>query len=127
MKTVLFLAVSLIAFAEPPPEVTELLRLTSDAMANGDAAEFLKHVDPAMPRYAELAQRLNLLLTPQSAASTIDVAHDEGDENKRRLELNWLIQAGAERQKRGKIIVTVERKNGAWRFTSIEPIEFFAP
>lgn len=127
MKTVLFLAVSLIAFAVPPPEVTELLRLASDAMANGDAAEFLKHVDPAMPRYAEFVQRLNALLTPVETASTIDVVRDEGDSNKRRLELNWLIQAGAERQKRGKVIVTVERQNGVWKFTSIEPIEFFSP
>lgn len=125
MKTALLLIGSLIAFAEPPPEVLELLRLTSEAMANGDAAEFLKHVDPATPRYAELAQRLNALLTPQPAASTIDIARDEGDSDKRRMELNWLLQVGDERQKRGKVTVTVERRNGVWKFTAMEPVEFF--
>lgn len=127
MKAALFLIAAGLAFAEPPPAVMELLRLTTEAMANSDLGEFLKHFDPAMPNYGELAQRVGALIGPvDAAASTIEVTRDEGDDNKRKLELSWMIQAGASRQKRSKVTVTVERRDSAWVFTSIEPVSFFA-
>jgi hypothetical protein len=125
MKAALFVLVSLFALAETPPAVTELLRLTTDAMANSDATEVLRHFDPAMPSYADFAQRISVLLGSDSAASTVEIIRDEGDESKRKLELNWLLQIGNSRQKRGKVTVTVERKGSAWVFTSIEPLQFF--
>ena len=127
MKVALLLISTCLAFAEPPPAVTELLRLTTDAMANSDFGEFIKHFDPGMPNYGEFAQRLGALIGADAVASTIEVTRDEGDDNKRKLELNWLLQVGQSRQKRGKVTVTVERKTGTWVFTSLDPVQFFAP
>jgi hypothetical protein len=125
MKVAALLAVALLAFAEPPPAVLELLRTSTEALANQDVAAFFNHFDPATPGYAALRQQVTALVAVTGASSTTEVTRDEGDTQKRRLEIDWILRVGASPRKRATVIVTVERRGSVWKITGFEPLDFF--
>ena len=59
---------------------------------------------------------------------------DEGDDQKRSLELDWLLSlddkdnAGVQKEtRRGVIKVRVERQGKRWKIAALEPVDFFRP
>ena len=126
MKAAALFAVAVMAFAEPPPAVLELLRTATEALANRDVNGFLGHFDSAIPGYATLRQQVAALVAVNGASSTTEVTRDEGDAQKRRLEIDWIMRVGASPRKRATVIVTVERRGSMWKITGFEPIDFFS-
>jgi hypothetical protein len=112
--------------AQTPGPVLDLLRTATQALSERDTRRFLEQFDPAMPRYDALARNAALLVASQGAESSIEVIGDEGDGLVRRLELDWLLRAGASPAKRQVVKVTVERRARTWKITALDPVEFFA-
>jgi hypothetical protein len=135
MRLLLFFSIaSLVGFlrAEPPNDVLDLLRDAADALTNEDAKAFLGHFDRDMPSYAVLQGNIEGLMAAYDVESSIEVVSDDGDNQKRSLTLDWTLTTeqkadirGDQATRRRVISCTVERRGRQWKFTSIEPLDFF--
>ena len=61
----------------------------------------------------------------QEIGSTVDVITDEGDEQKRTLELDWLLKIDNDEPRRQIVKCQVEKQGKKWKITALEPVEFF--
>jgi hypothetical protein len=133
----LFLAgllASTAAFAEVPAEVWGMFTNAAEALANDDVSVFLDQFDRNMPGYAALRTNAEALLNGNQVISTVVTVSDEGDEQKRSLELDWLLALNEKHDpdvrketRRGIIKVRVERQGKRWKIVALEPVDFFRP
>jgi hypothetical protein len=132
-----FATAALMPAADPPQDVVEFFRgvaqsLTDahaqDSRLNNDPATFLSHFDSNMQGYAQLRAEIEDLVTRASVANEIEFVSDEGDENKRTLDVDWTLEIEGQRSRRAILKCTIERGSGKkskWKITAIAPIEFF--
>jgi len=133
MRGGLFLMAAVLLFAEPPAEVLDLFREAADALANDDANSFLAKFDGNMAGYAAFRDEMVGLLASYDVGSTIEVVNDEGDEQKRSLDLDWLLvlseknSANGTNETRRKVLkCRIERQGNQWKIVALEPLDFFA-
>ncbi|MCU1339471.1 MAG: hypothetical protein JWO19_5052 [Bryobacterales bacterium] len=123
---ILLLVGASLAWADPPAAVMEVFRGVSEALANRDADAFLDQFDRQMPEYEKLRDEIRELVgVAQEIGSTIDVITDEGDEQKRTLELDWLLKIDTDEPRRQIVKCQVEKQGKKWKITRLEPVEFF--
>ena len=109
-----------------PPEQMEVFRAVTEALANQDADSFLDQFDTKMPGYAKLRDEIrDLFGMAQEIGSTIDVITDEGDEQKRMLELDWLLKIDNDQPRRQIVKCQVEKQSKKWKIIALDPVEFF--
>ena len=132
MRWGLFLIAATMACAEPPADVLELFREAADALANDDANTFLAKFDRNMTGYAAFRDEVVGLLAAHDVGSTIEVVNDEGDDQKRSLDLDWLLVIseknsvnGTKETRRRVLKCRIERQGKQWRIVALEPVEFF--
>jgi len=128
---------TLLSAADPPPDVVEFFRSAAHALSDAnrqdsrvpiDPATFLSHFDSSMPGYAQLRSEIEDLVTRATIANEIEFVSDEGDENKRTLDLDWTLEIEGQRSRRAILKCVVERSGGKkakWKITALSPIEFF--
>jgi hypothetical protein len=121
------LAASLAAWGQDrPPAEMEVFRGVSEALANLDADAFFDQFDRQMPDYDKLRDEIRELVgTAQEIGSTIDVITDEGDDEKRTMELDWLLKIDNNDARRQIVKCRVEKQGKKWKITALEPVEFF--
>ena len=121
------LAASLTAVGQNrPPEQMEVFRAVTEALANQDADAFLDQFDSKMPQYEKLRDEIqDLFGAAQEIGSTIDVITDEGDDQKRTLELDWLLKIDNNDPRRQIVKCQVEKQGKKWKITALDPVEFF--
>ncbi len=131
----LFSTVSL-TLAQPPPEmpkpdlsrdVEDLFRTAEEALADKDPAGFLEKFDSKMPGYTTLHDEILALLDHSDVSSMIEVVSDNGDDQKRAVDLDWTLQTDEEQPRRQIVKFRIERQGKKWKIVSLEPIEFFKP
>jgi hypothetical protein len=114
-----------------PKEVGDLIRATAEALQNKDVSGFLDHFDGKMPGYEMLHFYLEGLAARDSVLSSIEIVTDKGDKDsdgqRRTLQLDWVLNIDSERTARGIVKVTVEKQGKKWKFTSLDPVDFFKP
>lgn len=131
------------ALPNPPRSVTDFLGSAATALAEAhsrnskypsDAGPFLDHFDPEMPGLAALRGDVGGLVAEASVSSVIEPVADEGDDLKRTLELDWILEINGyptgHIMRRKIVKVTIEKRNDkqkAWKFTVFDPIDFFKP
>ena len=132
MRWALILIAATMAWAEPPAEVLDLFREAAEALASDDANAFLAKFDRSMTGYAALRDEIVSLLAAHDVGSTIEVVNDEGDEQKRSLDLDWLLvireknsDSGPRETRRQVLKCRIERQGRQWRIVALEPVEFF--
>jgi hypothetical protein len=109
-----------------PPAYMEVLRNVSEALANRDTDAFLDQFDRRMPHYDALHGEIeNLFAMTQEIGSTIDIITDEGDEQKRTMELDWLLKIDNAEPRRRIVKCRLEKQGKNWRITALEPVELF--
>ncbi len=102
------------------------------ALSGGSPAAFLAPVDPEMPGYAQLRANVYALLDQADVASSIRLLEDEGDEQKREVALDWVLEirskqaSGPLERRRQNVKARLERRRGEWKLVSLEPISLFA-
>ena len=121
------LATSLTAVGQNrPPEQMEVFRTVTEALANQDADAFLDQFDQKMPQYEKLRDEIqDLFGAAQEIGSTIDVITDDGDDQKRMMELDWLLKIDNAEPRRQIIKCQVEKQGKKWKITALDPVEFF--
>jgi hypothetical protein len=120
-------AASLTLFAQSrPPAHMEIFRTLAEALANRDADAFLDPFDRQLPDYDKLRDEIRELVgTAEEIGSTIDVITDDGDEQKRSLELDWLLKIDTGAPRRQIVKCRIEKQGKKWKITALEPVEFF--
>jgi hypothetical protein len=53
------------------------------------------------------------------------VITDEGDDQKRSLDLDWLLKIDTDDPRRQIVKCQIEKQGKKWKIISLEPIEFF--
>jgi hypothetical protein len=133
MRWGLFL-IGVLAAAQTPDDVVRFLRSTamalSDAHGGGalgtnDARPFLECFDSSMPRFAELRGEIETLVERAEVGSAIEIVSDEGDDSKRMMELDWVLEVQDQRPRRAILKVTLEKRKKEWKITALDPVEFF--
>ena len=118
-------SIMLIAQERPAPQM-EVFRDIAEALANRDADAFLDQFDRQMPGYEKLRDEIReLLAVTQEIGTTVDVISDEGDEQKRSLELDWVLKFDTEDPRRQVVKCRAEKQGKKWKITGLEPVEFF--
>lgn len=113
---------------EPTPQpVLDLIRATAEALQNKDVQAFLDHVDGKMPGYQMLDYYLEGLAAQDNVISTIEIVSDKGDQKQRTLDLDWTLNIGSEPLRRAVVKVTLEKQGKQWKFTALDPVDFFKP
>ena len=124
MRRVVFLIAASLALAEPPADVLKFLSSAAEALADGDPRAFLAKFDRKMPGYAALRDEIEGLLAAHEVGSTIEVVNDEGDNQKRTLELDWLLSITGVGQRRQIVKCKIEHQGKEWKITALDPVEF---
>jgi hypothetical protein len=113
----------------PPDYVIQFLRSVANALSNahddGNAQQFLDHFDHGMPGYPALKDAVEELVARVEVGSAIEVVSDSGDDKKRTLELDWVLDLPDQLPRRKILKCTIERKGKNWKFTGLEPVAFF--
>jgi hypothetical protein len=109
----------------PAPQM-EVFREIAEALANRDADAFLEQFDQRMSGYEKLRDEIReLLALTQEIGTTIDVITDAGDQQKRSLELDWVLKLDTEDPRREIVKCVAEKQGKKWKITALEPIDFF--
>jgi hypothetical protein len=139
MGVALLLLAGMLAFEDPPKDVIDFFRTAAAALADGDrdvndaketkrprhATEFLDHFDKSMPGYPEFSDQIEEMVGAGEVAITIDFVNQQGDDRKRKLDLDVFLECQGLRPKRAVIQCTIEKRGKKWKITSITPLEFF--
>ena len=120
------------ALAHSSP-VSDTLDLLATDLSQGQVVAFLSHFDRGMPGYARFRDLIRALTNQTEVGSSIEITSDTGDDRRRDLELNWILEItrtspGTRTEHRqGKVRCTFEHRGRSWIITAIDPIDFFAP
>jgi hypothetical protein len=120
--------------ADSADQVWDVIGAMAAALSNTMGAEFLGFFDRAMPGLPELRVNVTGLLTQLKIESSIDLVSNEGDDQKRTVEVDWLLRMrnrdddsvsdATRREERVKFRFAKQGKR--WRIVSLEPLSFFA-
>jgi hypothetical protein len=127
MRFFFLLMAAALAQAEPPADVLKFFRTAAEALANNDPRAFMAKFDRDMPGYVTLRDEIEGLLAAHEVGSTIEVVNDEGDGQRRALQLDWLLSITDLGLRRQIVKCKIERRGKEWNITALEPIEFFKP
>ena len=123
------LMLTLLALEDPPQDVIDFFRSAATALADAhrdrDAGAFLDHFDKSMPGYAELSDRIREMTGDGEVNMAVDFVNQKGDDKKRTLELDWLLQCEGQHPKRAVLQCTMEKNGKKWKITSLAPLDFF--
>ncbi len=97
----------------------------ADGVGRPDAALFLDHFDSNMPGYGELRGEVESLITENEVGSSIEILTDNGTDQKRVLELDWILEIPDQQPRRKLVSCTIARKKKEWKITGFNPIDFF--
>jgi hypothetical protein len=124
--SILFTASLSMVGQERPPEQMEVFRSVSEALANRDADAFLDQFDRQMPRYETLRDEIQELFgAVEEIGSTVDVITDVGDDQKRTMDLDWLLKIDNDTPRRQIVKCQIEKRGKKWKIVALEPVEFF--
>jgi hypothetical protein len=132
-RALLFGALAARLCADSADDVWDLISSAASDLSAGHGDEFLRAFDPAMPGFAEFRNSVTALLGQAEVQSSIELVSNEGDGQKRKVEVDWLmritghtnVSGASSRQERVKC--GIEKQGKRWRIVSLEPLAFFAP
>jgi hypothetical protein len=139
MRTLLLVMTGGMALAQlpqTPQSVVDFLASAAGALSQAhsddstipsDAGRFFDHFDSNMPGLATLKGYVEGLVVQSDVSSSIELVSDVGDDRKRTLELDWVLQVQDQPMRRRIVKVIIEKGKKDWKFTSLEPIDFFKP
>jgi hypothetical protein len=119
---------------DPQAETREVLAAFAGALANDNVPDALTNVSKSMPDYEVFARNLRALLQQNDVTSSISPVSNEGDDQKRVLQLDWYLEIRSKSgelglvRRRENVRCTVERSpKKKWMLTAIEPSRLFEP
>ena len=121
------------AHAGDHEDVLDLFGSMTSALSEANAPLFLKGIDKSSTDYEKLATYVPALVAQGDAASSLEFLKDEGDGQKRDVEIDWFLElrnvnpAGPLVRRREIIKCRLEKRKKKWRIVALSPVDFFAP
>jgi hypothetical protein len=132
LRIALLLLVGALVLADTAADVLNVFTSAAEGLIDDDAASFLDQFDRDTPGYAALQENVTGLLAAYDVGSTIEEVADAGNDQKRTVELDWLlilkqknVTNSPQQTRRQSVKCTVERRGKRWKITALEPIDFF--
>jgi hypothetical protein len=137
MRALLCIAIALapgLLGADPPRGVVEFFDDVTRALVEShtdnptlpiSASAFLDKFDATMPGYAQLQENVEDLVSRSKVGSAVEFVTDDGDENKRTLDVDWTLEIEDRLPRRQVLKCTIERRGKRWKITSLAPVDFF--
>ena len=126
-------AAALPAFADAHTEVMDLFGSMTSALADDNVPGFMSGFDKNMPQYDTLRTYMDALVAEAEVTSAMEPLKDEGDDQKRSVDLDWTMQirsrvaAGPMVERHQTVHAELAKQKKHWRIVSISPLDFFAP
>jgi hypothetical protein len=117
-----------VAWAQTPNDVIQFLRNVASDLANAHdntAQEFLSRFDRDMPNFGDLKNNVETTVSRWEVGSAIEIVTDSGNERKRTMELDWVLEVQDHAPRRQVVKCTVEKRGKNWKFTSFDPVDLF--
>lgn len=139
MRPLLFMIATGTALAQlpqTPQSVVDFIAGAANALSDAhsiyptipsSAEPFLDYFDPNMPGFTMLRDDVEALVAEAAVSSSIEIADDQGNDQKRKLDLDWILQIENQPTRRMIVKCTIEKRKNQWKFTSFDPIDFFKP
>jgi hypothetical protein len=113
-------------------EVHALIEGMHTALMDGKPDALRAFFDPAMPGFKALSNDIGALLRESLAPSSVEFLSNTGDDHARDLELDWRLQIESDSgqssvDRRARVKLRAEKRDGRWRIVSFAPLDFFAP
>jgi hypothetical protein len=119
--------------ADAHDEVIELFTSMAAALTAVDVPQFMGAFDKNMPEYGRLMTNVTALVNQADVASSITPLKEDGDGQKRSIDLDWLLEVRSLEQdgplvrRREVIHCELEKGKKHWKIVSLKPLEFFEP
>jgi hypothetical protein len=141
-RTLLLGSLAPLLRADSAQQVWELFAGMAGALSAANPQEFLSAFDKAMPGYQKLAGSVTALAAEFEIQSSVEFKKNEGDDQKRQVEADWLlilrpvenvnfklpnVEVLASNRREQVLKCTVEKQGRKWKIEALEPAEFFAP
>ena len=114
-------------------DVHTVFENAAHALGDSNASGFLSAFDSSFPGLGKLRSNVAELLRANDTRSTIAWERNDGNDQTRTVQLNWLLElsergaSSAVTQRRARVECELRNKGGAWRIVSLTPADFFAP
>ena len=124
---------SLCLYADAEKDVNDLFSSLTASLVELNVPGFMDAFDKNMPDYERLKTYVEALVNQADVASSIEPVANEGNDTKRSVDLDWLLevrsllQDGPIVRRREVIHCEVEKQGKRWKIVSLKPIDFFAP
>ncbi len=120
--------------ADTHDEIVDVISSMANALSTVNAPKFMDAIDKSMPDYDTLKSNVAALMNQAEITSSIEIVKEDGDDNKRVLDLDWyleirsLLPDGPIERRREIIHCELVRKDKKhWKIVSLQPMNFFAP
>jgi hypothetical protein len=126
------------ASADAHDDVIEVVTSMAGALTEVNVPRFMAAFSKDMPDYGTIENNVTALMNNAEISSSIQPLSEEGDDQARKIDLDWLLQIRSLEQDgplvRRREVVHCElrkdqtRKNKShWKVVAIKPLDFFAP
>jgi len=120
--------------ADTHDEIVDVVSNMANALSTVNAPKFMDAIDKNMPDYDKLKSNVAALMNQAEITSSIETVKDDGDENKRTVDLDWYLEVRSllpdgpiERRREIVHCELVRRDKKHWKIVSLKPVDFFAP
>ena len=126
-------AAALPARADSASEVWDVIASMAAALAEDNAAGFLKPINLSTPGYDVLAQDVAGMLLQAEVESGILAMRNDGDDWSRTVEVDWYLRLRRKgndlrtMNRRQKVTMRFTRDRKRWQVVHLDPISLFAP
>jgi hypothetical protein len=121
--------------------ILDLLETVAAALTEGELRVFLGCFEKELADRPEFERDAAALMEQHLITCSIEVLGEEGEGDRRRLELDWMMDLKARIpgapptsaapgrfvRRREQVRCEVRRRGRRWRFTAFEPLTLFAP
>ena len=110
---------------DAPKDVLAFLESTAEALSNANVRGFCDKFDRGWPGYQQLHDDVADLLARAPVGASIEIIASEGDDQKRSLDLDFLLLIEGFEQRHAIVKVRLQRQGKKWKFAAFEPADFF--
>jgi len=103
------------------------------SVVQGNVSRFMSAFNKDMPDYATLEGNVTALVRQAEVSSSIQTVSEEGDDQARSIDLDWVMQVRSLEQdgpivrRREVVHCEFHKEKKHWKIVSLKPIDFFAP
>jgi len=121
------------ASADAHDDVMEVVTSMAGALTEVNVPRFMAAFSKDMPDYGTLENNVTALVNNADVSSSIQPLNEEGDDQARKIDLDWLLEVRSLEQdgplvrRREVVHCELRKEKKHWKIVALKPLDFFAP